>query len=172
MLSRADVSGSRPAAHGGDEIPHHAHMAADLVGRIERREPRRPATSTNRPLRSPPRSRCECRHGRPRESVPLAPTMRHAHSQLVREALRAPAAAIGEEGAVFQIEQRRSPTSLAGTRSWPGPIRGNRRLRRRGPSCSASRRNYGSPCRAAAHGPSLRESRRNAERGRNRRGRW
>ena len=173
MLSSPTVSGSLAGPDRRDEIRRYAEMPVDpVVGasgggldrrRADRTDPRAlPDATTSIRISIAPSQ----------VSVPLAPTMRHAHSHDVRKPSAHQRAAIGEDGAVLQFENRRPPRSRADTRNSSDSTRGNRRPSRRARSCSATRRRRGSPCRAAAHGPSPRESRRNAAQGRNRRARW
>ena len=171
MLSVPRVSGSVPLSMARDEILDHAEMAADAVasssggttsGSARSSRPSRTglAPSARKFVVSIPDEAAALADDPP-AAVPAGP-----------QAVGAPAAAVGEHLAAGRTRRWRSPTSPARTRSWAAPIPGNRRSPARRSPCSAPRRTYGSPCRAAGHGASPRESRRNAGRRRSRHGCW
>ena len=131
------------------------------------------ATGSNRPSRAPPPTpRCGSRSAPSQVSEPFAPTKRHAALPRRRQPRRAPAAAVDEDRAVLEFEDRRRRRSLAVPGIGRIPFAAIDADARRVRSCSAWRRSCGSPCRAAERDPSPRESRRNAARERNRRERW
>ena len=84
MLSVPRVSGSRAARDRGDEVLHHAEMAADAVARVERRHLDRRDLVEEPVAAAGHAPRRGCRRSRPRSASPRSPTIRHALSQLVR----------------------------------------------------------------------------------------